>query len=917
MKTLLNFAVFVIISLLWVFCPQNLYAQTKIIRIQGFDGRNAWAIDGIDTSDFPPESLPFLPEVQSMINSTDLFARLGSADLFGENGLCPCDVEILDPLDYLDSGSLVDTNGNLLIDIFFVGQIRRPLDSIEARELKAFMQAGGVVHMAGGNENNPGFGYEKLWQELGWEGSPYYGFYDQIPPEAVETNEIFAKSKEIINTPYEPGIFGMVQKVNYLPVFLGINTDNLVVQAMSGSLNSQPIIAGAHIGKGYLSVSGVPLYVNFNNLLNDNNLKYFQNMVGWVCEGKPAKIVPFLDLPWDYESKGMSFNDAAMAINSYFDHEYPLLSTFLKEPEEAIGLIVNYQGYPRINKSYSSHDGYDYGSGAKTKEGTPVLAAASGCAYYRYTGGVSGTQAGGNEIHIIHDGNGTGFQTRYYHLQENGLVTTSTLPSECVYVNKGQQIGLVGHSGYVKPGGVAGSHIHFMVIQDKNGDGNFDDNIPDGVVDPYGWQSTEPDPWPLYSFFYKGEQRRGTRSQYLWTKAILNLSSTLDSNAAYFEADRYFLDFPDDSVAKAASVAIKASNHVVLKKENNVTLESIFFPISVEIIDSSGNLINNFPNNYLIEIDLSGIDLTRYVPDSLSFYSSSDGISWAKEPTVINLENLWAETTVNHASYFAFMGELLDSIAPTTIVTLAGNETEIRVYSSDVEVTLTAQDNEGGSGIAYTTYSLNGSEWADTNTFTVSGVGEYIIEYYSEDNEGNAETIKSTTFRIIEPVVDTTPPEAEISFNPTTYKIEIKGIDESDVNVEITEGQGVFAKDTVLITDASGNTLKIVGVLLDSYALDSFSIDAIQYNNGEIIRLNKNVFTAVAAHHWRTQKLTHLMQSWFDKGDTQLLIQYNPKKNISNITKKDFRQKPDKVTIEGMALMYINTNNGNLEYSYE
>lgn len=34
---------------------------------------------------------------------------------------------------------------------------------------------------------------------------------------------------------------------------------------------------------------------------------------------------PFLDLPWNYQAKGKSFNDAAMAINSYFDHSYPLL----------------------------------------------------------------------------------------------------------------------------------------------------------------------------------------------------------------------------------------------------------------------------------------------------------------------------------------------------------------------------------------------------------------------------------------------------------------------------------------------------------------------------------------------------------------------------------------------------------------
>ena len=44
-------------------------------------------------------------------------------------------------------------------------------------------------------------------------------------------------------------------------------------------------------------------------------------------EEKAAVIpTPFLRLPWDYEAEGKSFNDAALAINSFFDHEYPFLS---------------------------------------------------------------------------------------------------------------------------------------------------------------------------------------------------------------------------------------------------------------------------------------------------------------------------------------------------------------------------------------------------------------------------------------------------------------------------------------------------------------------------------------------------------------------------------------------------------------
>src|SRR3989338_10710026 len=52
----------------------------------------------------------------------------------------------------------------------------------------------------------------------------------------------------------------------------------------------------------------------------------------------PSPPVPFLDLPWDYEGKGLSFEKAALTINAYFDHEYPLQSRGLDlyEPTASI-----------------------------------------------------------------------------------------------------------------------------------------------------------------------------------------------------------------------------------------------------------------------------------------------------------------------------------------------------------------------------------------------------------------------------------------------------------------------------------------------------------------------------------------------------------------------------------------------------
>lgn len=270
--------------------------------------------------------------------------------------------------------------------------------------------------------------------------------------------------------------------------------------------NGQVFLVGAEYsgsvdeaGRLYLGINHKPPLVGSGSL----RVRIIHN--AYPPPPKPITPTPFLDLPWDYESKGMSFREAAMKINSYFDHEYPLVSVSLDEPDETNKSVINFKDNNRSNKRYSSHDGYDYGGLAKTKLNEPVLAAADGCAVYHYD------IYSGNAIFIDH---GNFYQTRYYHLMGMDLITKSN--TECIPVSKGQMIGRVGFTGNVDPPGEDGSHLHFMVIEDKNKDGNFQDNIPDGLTDPYGWEGKDPDPWPAYTFYYNGQERTGNDSHYLW-----------------------------------------------------------------------------------------------------------------------------------------------------------------------------------------------------------------------------------------------------------------------------------------------------------------------------------------------------------------------------------------------------------------
>jgi hypothetical protein len=142
----------------------------------------------------------------------------------------------------------------------------------------------------------------------------------------------------------------------------------------------------------------------------------------------PTTVPPFLDLPWDYTSDDLTFSEAALRMTSYFDHEYPFISTSMYSPD----YIVRYKG-DKVDKPYSSHDGYDYANASKVSYGDDQLAAAAGTASYHYD------QWSGHAIFIDH---GNGFQTRYYHMQPDGLVTNTS--GNSVAVRAGQKIGSKG-----------------------------------------------------------------------------------------------------------------------------------------------------------------------------------------------------------------------------------------------------------------------------------------------------------------------------------------------------------------------------------------------------------------------------------------------------------------------------------------
>lgn len=459
----------------------------------------------------------------------------------------------------------------------------------------------------------------------------------------------------------------------------------------------------------------------------------------------PTPVPPFLDLPWDYQGQALSFSEAALAINSYFDHEYPLLSSGMGEPVQAENLTLGYDGKKPEGRNYSSHDGYDYGKSAGANLGDAVFAAADGTAT---RGDSSQCGACGNYILIDH---GNGYQTRYFHMQDNDLIVKQ---GESKTVKMGDTIGKVGASGNVIPAGELGAHIHFMVVKDKDNDGNFDNNIPDGVVDPFGWQSKDPDPWPQYTFTQNNKTKTGATSTYLWKKQLDGIQQTIPVVGGQVSKGKYKIDFPPNAATSLFTVNVVPLG--IAKPTNN--LVSLGYTLDITATDLLGNAITSFLNAFTLTLDFSSLNTSRLDPASLSIYSSNDGVTWTKELTNIDFTNKTASAMLNHLTHFALMGQRLDTVAPTTTATMIGERGQNNWFSTDVTVSLDAKDNAGGLGVEYTLVKSDNGDWEAYKSpllFTKEGLHEVL--FYSVDADENIENVQSLSFGI-----DKTPPNVAI-----------------------------------------------------------------------------------------------------------------------------------------------------------
>lgn len=524
---------------------------------------------------------------------------------------------------------------------------------------------------------------------------------------------------------------------------------------------------------------------------------------------------------------------------------------------------------------------------------TPILAAASGMAEFKPASQSAGA---GNMIKITHS---NGYQTWYEHLDMNNLIVKEI--GEIKQVEKGQKIGEVGMSGKT-----TGPHVHLSVFK-------VADDYPYGLTDPLGWEGNYTDPWTEWTNDppEKPVKRYGVESYNLYIKRappkIQIISQT--GGTLTTEDNKVQIVVPNNAFNSLFTLTFENGPFETVSD----LLQSIVPSFFLKAVDNLGNAITQFLQPIQITYSYINADLFNIKENTLKLYFFNEVLYlWeALETSQIDTVNKIVTAQTTHFSHFALMGEAIDKVTPTTEIIVHGNKGQDNWYKSTVSVELNGKDNEGGSGMEYTLFTLDNDNWKIYSTPLVfDKEGSYTATYQSFDKAGNEGERNTIIFNI-----DKTPPEADIKYDLSVFDTQITGKDNlGSTTVSIDKSRPLRPKFTV--ADQAGNTLLVNTGKVKIGKQVALSINSLQYNSSPPVSLDPNVFFSLALTD-KTNVLKQLDQYYSLKYDKKIFTNYTSSRNTTQIyTKSSGSTTYTKVEKPGVVLLKLTTDKGTLKYSY-
>jgi len=275
-----------------------------------------------------------------------------------------------------------------------------------------------------------------------------------------------------------------------------------------------------------------------------------------------------------------------------------------------------------------------------------------------------------------------------------------------------------------------------------------------------------------------------------------------------------------------------------------VTLEGA----NQEVVGTATDLAGNAASiTHVVNIDktlpvISGATTTQ--PNANSWYNHDVTVHFTASDELSGIDTITPDTTVSteganqsvtgtakdkagNTASATVSGINIDKTPPVTTITPDTAPNNYGWYNKDVRVTLAATDKEGGSGVAKTEYSFDGTNWNTyTSPVTISAEGKTDIYYRSTDKADNLETVNKLSI-----LMDKTPPQitGAVTTPPNEY-----GWYNTDITVHFTASDALSGLDTVtpdkrITTEGANQT--VTGTAVDkagnsaSFTVEKINLD--------------------------------------------------------------------------------------------